>query len=59
MLYDQTRGVLNLLGAGTVLEFDAGCCNTVVVTGVRYCLECILCYYERSNYIIHNCMTLN
>ena len=38
MLYYQTQGVLNLLGAGTVLEFDAGYCNTVVVTGVPYCI---------------------
>ena len=38
MLYDQTQGVLNLLEARTVLEFDAGYCNTVVVTGVPYCI---------------------
>ena len=40
MLYDQTQGVLNLLGAGTVLKFDAVYCNTVVnlVTGVPYCI---------------------
>ena len=38
MLYDQTQGVLNLLEARTMLEFDAGYCNTVVVTGVPYCI---------------------